>query len=88
MHIAARIDFQRQQANVERIQQPTLVAWATDDGFVEDAISQELADRLPPGPRMRFDSGGHYIQKTQSVEIAEALAHWAKTTLFPDTVSA
>ena len=35
---------------------------------------------------MRFDSGGHYIQKTQSVEIAEALSHWAKTTLFPDTV--
>jgi len=76
LHIVAHMDFQRQRENIGRIEQSTLVAWADDDQFIEAAIGQELAESLPPGPRLPFQAGGHYIQKTQSVEIGRTLLHW------------
>jgi pimeloyl-ACP methyl ester carboxylesterase len=52
---------------------PSLVAWAHDDPFVEDAIAQELADATS-AQRLVFTDGGHNVQKTQAVELAAALA--------------
>lgn len=65
-------------ANVGRIRVPALVAWTRDDHLVEPDISQELAARLPPGPRLEFEDGGHNLQKTQAVEIGAALSTWAR----------
>ena len=37
-----------------------------------------LSAALPAGPRLVFPSGGHNIQKTRAVEIADALVAWAR----------
>ena len=50
--------------------------WAKDDHFIEADISHELSTALTEGPRLVFDDGGHYIQKTQSIEIADAFLTW------------
>lgn len=55
---------------------PTLVAWAQDDPFVEEAIARELA-AATSARRVVFAEGGHNVQKTQAVELAAALADLA-----------
>lgn len=60
---------------------PTFGAWAQDDPQVEPAISAALLDGLPAGPRLRFDTGGHSIQKTQACEIAAELVPWVQALL-------
>jgi len=76
MHVVGEMDFDRQAENIERLTVPTLVAWAKDDVFIDLDISEDLAAACPEGPRLKFSEGGHYIQKTQSVEIAEAMVQW------------
>ena len=66
----------RLAAHAERIRSltvPTLVAYAEDDGLIEPAIGEELGAAAPAGPRLRFPTGGHNLQKTRAVELAAAL---------------
>jgi pimeloyl-ACP methyl ester carboxylesterase len=65
----------------QRIQQPALCAWADDDAVIETDISLEVAATLPEGPRLGFETGGHNIQKTRAVEIADALLPWTEDVL-------
>lgn len=58
---------------------PMLVSWAEDDVFIEKGISEELAEASQAGPRLAFATGGHNIQKTQAVELAEAIVPWMQT---------
>jgi len=76
IHIVVELDFDRQISNAELMQCPCLVAWSDDDTFIDSDISQELARGCPPGPRLNFIDGTHYIQKTQSMEIAASLCEW------------
>ncbi|MGB0589305.1 MAG: alpha/beta fold hydrolase [Myxococcota bacterium] len=55
---------------------PTLIAYAADDDLVEAAIGDELANVCPDGPRLRFATGGHNLQKMKCREIAEAIRAW------------
>jgi len=73
LNCAAGIDFDGIDAAIDRIRVPTLLAWAEDDALVEPAIGQELAARLPDGPRLSWAEGTHNIQKSRAVEIGEAL---------------
>ncbi len=66
---------------VERVAQPSFCAWANDDQVIESDISREVADALPPGPRLEFETGGHNIQKSRAVEIADSLVPWALDAL-------
>lgn len=52
---------------------PTHVFAADDDPMIEPEIAQDLAAALA-GRLHAFDGGGHNIQKTLAVEIAETLA--------------
>lgn len=70
---AAVQDFSLHRQNVAALRCPTLVAWAKDDRLIPAAYSAELARLAPAGPRLCFDQGGHNIQKTRALEIAEAL---------------
>ena len=76
MHIIAHLDFDRQRANMEALRVPSLLAWAEDDTFIEGPISAKMAEACSPGPRLGFVEGSHYIQKTRSVEIGDALLAW------------
>jgi len=76
MHIIRALSFRRQRENVERLETPALIAWAEDDRFIEGEIARELAAACPDGPRLGFDEGGHYLQKTRATEICEALTGW------------
>ncbi len=51
----------------------TLVAFAADDHLVEPQIPIELAAAIPGSKTLRFETGGHVIQKTRAGEIARAI---------------
>jgi len=76
MHIVAKMNFDRQRANVDLLSVPTMVTWSKDDRFIEAEVEEELSRLCPAGPRLEFADGGHYIQKTYSHEICVALIEW------------
>ncbi|MEE2961796.1 MAG: alpha/beta hydrolase [Myxococcota bacterium] len=78
MQIVQEISFREIRQCIPMLRQPTFVAWAEDDAFVEGEISRELARTCPAGPRLCFHHGGHHIQKHMSVEIGEALIEWMR----------
>jgi pimeloyl-ACP methyl ester carboxylesterase len=51
----------------------TLVAFAADDHLVEPQIPMELAAAIPGARTLRFEDGGHSIQKHKAPEIARAI---------------
>ena len=51
----------------------TLVAFADDDHLVEPQIPTELAAAIPGARTLRFEDGGHSIQKHKAPEIARAI---------------
>lgn len=53
---------------------PVLIAWARDDRLIPARGFEALERLAPDGPRLRFESGGHNIQKTRATEIASAVA--------------
>lgn len=69
----ARTSIDAHAGRVRALGLPTAVAWAEDDPLIEAEIMKELADVCPEGPRLRFDIGGHNIQKSQAAPIAEAI---------------
>jgi pimeloyl-ACP methyl ester carboxylesterase len=75
--ILARVRFATHRRNLAALRKPTLVAWALDDRIVEPAIGDALYWAAPVGPRVRFPTGGHNIQATRAVELAQAIATWA-----------
>lgn len=70
---ALELDFGYLNTLPERIAVPTLVAWTDDDALVEPELSQEIAARMPPGPRLHFQKGGHNLQKQHAAAISSAL---------------
>ncbi len=70
---AAAKDFDLYGSDVAAMTCPTLVAWARDDRLIPVKTYEALDALAPPGPRLRFDDGGHNIQKTRAVEIAAGL---------------
>jgi pimeloyl-ACP methyl ester carboxylesterase len=51
----------------------TLVAFASDDHLVEPEIPAELAAAIPGAIALRFEDGGHSLQKHKAAEIARAI---------------
>jgi pimeloyl-ACP methyl ester carboxylesterase len=52
----------------------TVLAYTRDDHMVEAEISEELAAALPGARVLAFATGGHNLQKTRALELAEAVA--------------
>ncbi len=71
---ASALDFERHRRDLARITQPTLVAWAQDDRIIPASRFEALEALVPSGPRLRFESGGHNIQKTRATEIGRAIS--------------
>ena len=78
MHCLAAVDFRAHAGNLAALRVPTLVAWTEDDSFIERQISEELYWKVPMGPRIAFAQGGHNLQKTRSVELAESIRAWVR----------
>ena len=51
----------------------TLVVYAADDHLVEPQIPLELAEAIPGATTLRFEDGGHSIQKHKAAQIARAI---------------
>jgi pimeloyl-ACP methyl ester carboxylesterase len=77
MRIASGLSFAEIRASVAEVRCPTLLAWALDDPIVEEAIGLELAAALPEGPRVAFETGGHNVQKSRALELAQAITAFA-----------
>lgn len=75
------LSWPRYRARIALVTQPTLCAWTLDDRIVEPELSREVARSLPDGPRLAFPTGGHNLQKSRAVEIADALVPWASKRL-------
>lgn len=73
MHCLAQVSFTDLSAYAAAVKGPVLVSWAQDDPLVEQPIAEELVAHYR-AEAARFDEGGHNIQKTQAVELAERLA--------------
>lgn len=74
---AAAFDFSAHRANLAGMHTPTMVAWATDDPVIPTSTFHALAEMVPAGPRLEFHDGGHNVQKTHAVAIAEAITAFA-----------
>lgn len=70
---AAATDFAQYRTNLSAMSQPCLVAWSSDDAIISSELFEQLEEIVPEGPRLRYMSGGHNLQKTKANEIAEAL---------------
>lgn len=73
IRMLGQFSFSDHAARCARLQVPTLLAWTGDDRMVEPAVVEELERGLPAGPRLRFEAGGHNLQKSQAVELAQGL---------------
>lgn len=78
LRCAARISFSRHADHVRTLTVPTLVAWAADDPVIDADVSEQLQRASPPGPRLHFPDGGHYLIKDRACEIGAALAAFAE----------
>ena len=76
VHIMRHVNFAHTKATVKTLALPTLLAWADDDALIEADIADELQRACPSGPRLHTQTGGHNLQKTQAIEIAQALGKW------------
>ncbi len=70
---ASANNFEAHGRAVSAITQPLLMAWARDDRLIPVDIFEALEALAPQGPKLRFDEGGHNIQKTHALEIAAAI---------------
>ncbi len=71
--VVAEIPFEDHRRAIETMSIPVLAAYADDDPLVEPAIPRELLAACPSGRRLHFDTGGHNLQKTRAIELADAL---------------
>ncbi len=78
LRVAGSFRFGHHARHVDALRLPTMVAWTGDDKLIEESVSQDLYWRCPPGPRIRFPTGGHNLQKTRAVELAEAISAWVQ----------
>jgi pimeloyl-ACP methyl ester carboxylesterase len=76
--LVSGLSFEALAQPLRELKVPTLLAWARDDRLIEEEIFLELAPLLPAGPRLSWDEGGHNVQKTHAVELAEAIATLAR----------
>ena len=78
MDAVASWSFDAYPAITANLSVPVFGAYCEDDHLIEGEIMSEFLNACPPGPRVVFETGGHNPQKTQAVEVAEALTNWLK----------
>ena len=83
LQCAASINFKRHGETLKELTKPTMVTWAKDDSIVEPRIGEILKEIAPAGPRLQFETGGHNIQKTRAVEMAQMLCPWIQEEVNP-----
>lgn len=78
MRVLGAFDFASMERGIATLRAPTLTAFCDDDPFIEPAILEELDRSVPRGPRLRWSTGGHNLQKSHAVELADALLAFAR----------
>jgi len=73
LRITATADFDQMKQWAGKVACQSLVAHAQDDRIIELAIAREQARAIQDCASLFFDTGGHFIQKTQAREIAAAI---------------
>ncbi len=76
----AALDFETQARNTAALKKPALLAWADDDAFIERPIFDEHAAAIAGSRTVHWATGGHNIQKTRALELAEALVALAQAS--------
>jgi pimeloyl-ACP methyl ester carboxylesterase len=70
---AGGTEFKLHADNLKKVKQASMVAWASDDRISPSKFAKALAEMVTDGPRMGFDDGGHNIQKSKAIEIADKM---------------
>ena len=73
------VDYSIIRKHVDLLQCSTMSVWTKTDPLIEHEVQAELASRLPSGPRLIFEQGGHNPQRTHVKEIVEGLTAWSHT---------
>jgi poly(3-hydroxyoctanoate) depolymerase len=61
---------------LQRIEVPVLLVWATRDALSPIGVAHELAARLPRARLVAFDSDDHWVARRFADETASALREW------------
>ncbi|MCB9594657.1 MAG: alpha/beta fold hydrolase [Sandaracinaceae bacterium] len=77
LRLCARQDPARFERTMRALDKPVLVAWAEDDPSVEPKVSRALIACVNDPEVVRFAKGGHNLQASQAVELADALVRWS-----------
>jgi len=76
MEAVATWSFPRYREISSNLSVPVFGAYCEDDRLIEAEIMAEFLALCPPGPRLVFSTGGHNLQKTRAIELAEGLVNW------------
>jgi pimeloyl-ACP methyl ester carboxylesterase len=63
-------------SQLQRIDVPVLLIWATRDALSPLGVAHELAARLPRARLVTFDSDDHWVARRFADEIANTLREW------------
>lgn len=77
LSLIGSIRFEKIRVFASRINVPTLIAHCDDDHLIEPEITEELTSLIKKSHRLRFETGGHYVQKTRAKEIASAFLEFS-----------
>jgi pimeloyl-ACP methyl ester carboxylesterase len=80
MTTLGHFDWDTHRQRVDALAQPTLVAWADDDPLFETTVFEELSAAAPEGPRLRFETGGHFLPRTQAADLAACIERMVDET--------
>ena len=72
----AATEIDAHAANIRALALPTMVAFCVDDPLIETEILDELAAACPDGPRLRYQRGGHNLQKTHAAGLGDSVRDW------------
>lgn len=68
------------QAAVDQVAMPTMLAWAEDDQFIEQAVIDATAARRPDWHRHVFPSGGHLLPMESPATYVAAVSRWLSSS--------
>ncbi len=73
----AMLNLAEHATDLAGMSHPTLIAWARDDPMLRTKWFEEVERVVPAGPRLRYNHGGHVIQKTHANQLAPAIVEFA-----------
>lgn len=74
--LASHYDTGRVRDQLRQLHKPLLVAWASADPAVQEAVSDAILAEAPRAEQLRIEARTHNLQSSHALELAEAIVEW------------